>query len=157
MNLKNCFFILFILSFLIVGCRSSRSGSSHSDISMQYLRETNNNSVDIKNKLTRKLTAQDAQLRARVIEFYPLEPGDTTKHGSIKSITDLDFSSTSKVDSTVEERQLACNSDTTSEQLVGKKIEDTTYQIKHLPWYQPFIPYIVFALVVAGIYYFRRK
>lgn len=142
MNLKNSFFILFILSFLIVGCRSSRSGSSHSDISMQYLRETNNNSVDIKNKLTRKLTAQDAQLRARVIEFYPLEPGDTTKHGSIKSITDLDFSSASKVDSTVEERQLACNSDTTSEQLVGKKIEDTTYQIKHLPWYQPFIPYI---------------
>lgn len=159
MNLKYYFFffVLFTLSFLVAGCRSSRSGSSHSEVGIQYLKESKSNSADIKNKLTRKLIEQDAQLRARVIEFYPPNSEDTTKHGLVKSITDLDFSSASKADSTVEESQLTCNSDTTSEQLAGKKIDDTTYQIKHLPWYQPFIPYLVFALVVAGIYYFRKK
>lgn len=159
MNLKYYFFffVLFMLSFLIAGCRSSRSGSSHSEVDVQYLKEHKNNSVDFKTKLIRKLTEQDAQLQARVIEFYPPDSGDTAKHGPVKSITDLAFSSVSEVDSIVGERLLICSSDTTSERLVEKKIEDTTYQIKHIPWYQPFIPYLVFALVVACIYYFRKK
>ena len=159
MNLKNCFFfcVLFILSFLVAGCRSSRSGTSHSEVGMQYLKESKNNSVDLKNKLTRKSIEQDGRLRARVIEFYPPDSGDTTQRGPVKSITDLDFSSTSKVDSTVGERQLVCSSDTTSERLAGKKKDDATYQIKHMPWYQPFIPYLVLAFIAAIAYRFRKK
>lgn len=159
MNLK-CyffFFVLFILSFLVAGCRSSRSGSSHSEVDIQYLKENKHNSVDFKNKLTRKLIEQDAQLRARIIEFYPPNSKDTTRHGPVKSITDLDFSSTSKVDSTVGEKQLICSSDTASEQLIEIKKDDTTYQIKHIPWYQPFIPYLVLAFITVIFYHFRKK
>lgn len=157
MNLRDSFSVLFMLSFLIAGCRSSRSGSLHAEIETQYLKEVRNDSVDFKERLAHKLSEQDAKLRARVIEFYPLEPGDTAEHGPIKSITDLDFSSNFKSDSATEERHITCNSDTTSERLMDNKEEDSTYQIKKLPWYQPFIPYLVFAFIAAVIYYSRKK
>ncbi|WP_294617645.1 hypothetical protein [uncultured Bacteroides sp.] len=153
----NFFLVLLMLPLLAAGCRSSRSGSSHADASIQYLKETNSNSIDIRNRLTRKLAEQDARLRVRVIEYYPPEPADTTGHGPVKSVADLDFSVAAKAASTVEESRIACSSDTVSEHLAEKKTEDATYQIKHLPWYRPFIPYLVFALVAAGICYFRRK
>ena len=159
MNLK-CyffFFVLFILSFLVAGCRSSQSGSLHTEINTQYLKEKRSDSTGLKEKLVSKLAEQDAKLRMRVIEFYPLEPDDTSQCGSVKSIVDLDFTSTSKSDSTVEERQLTCRFDTASEQSMRVEKEDGTYDIKQMPWYQPFIPYLVFAFIIAVIYYFRRR
>lgn len=153
----NFFLVLFVLSLLAAGCRSSRSGSSHTDASMQYLKEANSNSVDIRNRLTRKLAEQDARLRVRVIEYYPPEPADTTGHGSVKSVADLDFSATAKAASTVGESRIACSSDTVSEHLAEEKMEDAAYQVKSQPWYEPFIPYLVLALLATIIYYFRRK
>lgn len=43
----NILIVLFIL-LLIVGCRSSRSGTSHSDIETNHLKETRTDSLDFK-------------------------------------------------------------------------------------------------------------
>lgn len=157
MRLIYCLFVLFMLSFLTAGCRSSRSGASHSEINAQYLRETRNDSVDFRERFARKLSEQEARLRGQVIEFYPPLPGDTAERGPIKSITDFDFSSTDISDSVVVDRHIACSSDTTSERLMGNKKEYGVYQIKPLPWYQPFIPYLVLAFIAVIIYYFRKR
>ena len=41
----NILIVLFIL-LLIVGCRSSRSGTSHSDVQTTHLKETRKDSID---------------------------------------------------------------------------------------------------------------
>lgn len=50
----NILIVLFIL-LLIVGCRSSRSGTSHSDIETNHLKETRTDSLDFKGKFARYL------------------------------------------------------------------------------------------------------
>lgn len=156
-TLKSIFFVLFMLSFPIVGCRSSRSGSSHSDTGIQYLKEARIDSIDFKNRFTRKLTGQDTRLSMQVIEFYPPTAGDTARHGSIKSVTNLGLSSSAKTDSAAGESRLSYSSDTISERLAVDHVEDATYQIKQIPWYRPFIPCLVLSLMAAAVYYFRRK
>ena len=156
MNLK-CFFFVLFLSFLIVGCRSSRSGTSHSEAETNYLKETRRDSIDYRKMFARYLAEQESRLRARVIEFYPPELGDTTNHGAVKSVTNFDFSFKSKSDSIIEEKQLTYHSDTTSMMGHQQKKEDTTYQIKQFPWYQPFLPYFIVAILALILYYFRKK
>lgn len=152
-----CFFFVSFLSILIVGCRSSRSGSSHSELEASSIKESRNDSTDFKEKFAQYLAEQESNLKVRVIRFYPPEPGDTTTHGAVESVTDIDLSSKIKSDSTVTERQLTVVSDTTFEQSYEKTEADTTYQIKPIPWYQPFVPYLVLAFIATIIYYLRRK
>lgn len=156
MNLKYSFFVLF-MSLLIVGCRSSRSGTSHSEIETDYLKTSRSDSIDFRERFAHYLSEQESNLHARIIEFYPPIPDDTASHGPVKSITDLDFSSKNKADSVIEEKQLTCSSDTTSIQAQEKKKEYATYQIKKIPWYQPFIPYLILAILATILYYFRKK
>lgn len=156
MNSKSLFFVLF-MSFLIVGCRSSRSGASHSEVATDYFNETRSDSTDFKEKFAHYLSEQESNLRARIIEFYPPEPGDTATHGPVKSITDLDLSSLNKTDSVVGEKRISFKSDTTSSRLQEIKKEDTTYKVKQMPWYEPFIPYFILAILAVILYYFRKK
>lgn len=152
-----CFFFVLFLPFLIAGCRSSRSGVSHSELETNYLKESRGDSIDFRKMFARYLAEQESRLRARVIEYYPPEPGDTANHGAVKSVTNLDFSSKSKSDSIIEEKQLTYHSDTTSLKGHQQKEENTTYKIKQLPWYQPFIPYFIVAILAVILYYFRKK
>ena len=87
----NILIVLFIL-LLIVGCRSSRSGTSHSDIETNHLKETRTDSLDFKRKFARYLHEQESDLIVRIVEFFPPEPGDTASHGPVKSVTDIDLS-----------------------------------------------------------------
>ena len=50
----NILIVLFIL-LLIVGCRSSRSGTSHSDVQTNHLKETRKDSIDFNAKFARYL------------------------------------------------------------------------------------------------------
>lgn len=152
----NILIVLFIL-LLIVGCRSLRSGTSHSDIETNHLKETRKDSIDFNAKFARYLHEQESNLAVRIVEYFPPEPGDTASHGPVKSVTDIDLSSKSKSDSTISQKQFIASSDTTSEQFHEIVKAETTYQVKAQPWYEPFIPYLVLALLATIIYYFRRK
>ncbi|WP_044271610.1 hypothetical protein [Bacteroides timonensis] len=152
----NILIVLFTL-LLIVGCRSSRSGTSHSDIETNHLKETRTDSLDFKGKFARYLHEQESDLTVRIVEFFPPEPGDTASHGPVKSVTDIDLSSKSKSDSTINETQLTLTCDTTSEQFHETETVDTTYQVKQVPWYQPFLPYLVLIFLATLIHYLRRK
>lgn len=152
----NILIVLFIL-LLIVGCRSSRSGTSRSDIKTDHLKETRKDSIDFNAKFARYLREQESDLSVRIVEYFPPEPGDTASHGPVKSVTDIGLSSKSKSDSTINQKQFIASSDTTSEQSHEIVKAETTYQVKAQPWYEPFIPYLVLILLVTIIYYFRRK
>ncbi len=152
----NILIVLFIL-LLIVGCRSSRSGTSHSDIETNHLKETRKDSIDFNAKFASYLQEQESNLIVRIVEFFPPEAGDTASHGPVKSVTDIDLSSKSKSDSTINHKQFTASSDTTSEQSHEIVKAETTYQVKAQPWYEPFIPYLVLILLATIIYYFRRK
>lgn len=156
MNLKSFFFVLF-MSFLVVGCRSSRSGSSSSQLETSTLIETRSDSTDFKEKFSHYLSEQESSLKLRVVEFYPPLPGDTAKHGPIKSITDIEQSVKDKSDSLIGEKHLTITTDTTTNKTTTKSKEISTYQVEPVPWYKPFIPYIAFALLFTIIYYIRRK
>lgn len=152
----NILIVLFIL-LLIVGCRSSRSGTSHSDVQTNHLKETRKDSIDFNAKFARYLHEQESNLAVRIVEYFPPEPGDTASHGPVKSVTDIDLSSKSKSDSTISQKQFIASSDTTSEQSHEIVKAETTYQVKVQSWYEPFIPYLVLILLATIIYYFRRK
>ena len=139
----NILIVLFML-LLIVGCRSSRSGTSHSDIETNHLKETRTDSLDFKGKFARYLHEQESDLTVRIVEFFPPKPGDTASHGPVKSVTDIDLSSKSKSDSIINETQLTLTC-------------DTTYQVKQVPWYHPFLPYLVLIFLATLIHYLRRK
>lgn len=51
---SNILIVLFML-FLVVGCRSSRSGTSHSDIETNHLKETRKDSIDFNAMFARYL------------------------------------------------------------------------------------------------------
>lgn len=152
----NIFIVLFIL-LLVVGCRSSRSGTSRSDIETDHLKETRRDSIDFNAKFARYLHEQESNLAVRIVEYFPPEPGDTASHGPVKSVTDIGLFSKSKSDSTINQKQITASSDTTSEQSHEMVEAETTYQVKSPPWYEPFIPYLVLTLLATIIYYFRRK
>ena len=152
----NILIVLFIL-LLVVGCRSSRSGTSHSDIETNHLKETRKDSIDFNAKFASYLHEQESNLAVRIVEFFPPEPGDTASHGPVKSVTNIDLSSKNKSDSTIHQKQFTASSDTVSEQSHEIVKTETTYQVKSPPWYEPFIPYLVLALLATIIYYFRRK
>lgn len=154
-SFRNLFVVVFIL-LLVVGCGSSRSGTSHSNIETNHLKETRSDSVDFKEKFAHYLNEKESNLSVRIVEFYPPEPGDTQPHGSIKSVTDLDLSSKNKSDSTIKQKQITISSETISEKTNEKTVVDTTYQVQSTPWYQPFIPYLVFVLIASLIYCLRR-
>lgn len=156
MSFKSFFFVLF-LSLLVVGCRSSRSGTSSSQLETSTLIETRSDSTDFKEKFTRYLSGQESSLKLRVIEFYPPEAGDTAKHGPVKSITDIEQSVKDSSDSLIGEKHLTIRADTTTGKTTIESKETSTYQVEPVPWYEPFIPYIAFAILFAAIYYFRRK
>lgn len=153
---SNILIVLFML-FLVVGCRSSRSGTSHSDIETIHLKETRKDSIDFNAKFASYLHKQESNLAVRIVEYFPPEPGDTASHGPVKSVTDIDLSSKSKSDSIINETQLTLTCDTTSEQFHETETVDTTYQVKQVPWYQPFLPYLVLIFLTTLIHYFRRK
>lgn len=153
---RNFFFILFF-SFLIVGCRSSRSGASHSELETIDLQEFRHDSTDFKKKFARYLSEQESNFKVQVVEYFPPEPGDSSTHGAVKSITNIDLSSTSKSDSTILEKQITATSDTTSRNSHIKETENSTYKIKQTPWYEPFIPYLVLSFLATLIYYIHRK
>lgn len=153
---SNILIVLFML-FLVVGCRSSRSGTSHSDIETNHLKETRKDSIDFNAMFARYLHEQESNLAIRIVEFFPPEPDDTASHGPVKSVTDIDLSSKSKSDSTINQKQFTTSSDTTSEHSHEIVKTETTYQVKSQPWYEPFIPYLVLIFLATIIYYFRRK
>lgn len=155
-SVHNILIVLFIL-LLIVGCRSSRSGTSHSDVQTTHLKETWKDSIDFNAKFARYLHEQESNLAVRIVEYFPPETGDTASHGPVKSVTDIDLSSKSKSDSTISQKQFIASSDTTSEQSHEIAKAETTYQVKAQSWYEPFIPYLVLILLATIIYYFRRK
>nr|DAJ56292.1 MAG TPA: hypothetical protein [Caudoviricetes sp.] len=153
----NCLLSILFISFLVVGCRSSRSGSSHSELEITDLQESRHDSTDFKSKFARYLSEQKSNFKVQVVEYFPPEPGDSSIHGAVKSITNIDLSSTSKSDSTISEKQITATSDTTSRNSYMKEKENSTYKIKQTPWYEPFIPYLVLGFLGTVIYYLRRK
>lgn len=157
MNFVHNIFVLLFILLLVVGCRSSRSGISRSDIETDHLKETRKDSIDFNAKFARYLHEQESDLAVRIVEYFPPEPGDTASHGPVKSVTNIGLSSKIKSDSTVNQKQFTASSDTTSEQSHEMVETETAYQVKSQPWYEPFIPYLVLALLTTIIYYFRRK
>ncbi len=153
----NCLLSILFISFLVVGCRSSRSGSSHSELEITDLQESRHDSTDFKSKFARYLSEKQSHFTAQITEYFPPEPGDSAAHGAVKSVTNIDLSSTSKSDSAVSKKQITNTSDTTSRDTHKQEVQNTTYQVKQAPWYEPFIPYFVLGLLFTVIYYLRRK
>lgn len=149
--------VSFLILPLCVGCRSSRTGSSHTTTESDELSQSHHDSINFTEKFARYLQKQESNLTLRVVKYYPPIPGDTSSHGTIESITDLDFTAKLNSDSSLTEKSLTATSDTTSNQSKKKEEVQTTLSVKPIPWYEPFIPYIAFALLIAIFYYFRRK
>lgn len=149
--------VLFLILPLCVGCRSLRTRSSHTTTESDELFQSRNDSINFTEKFARYLQEQESNLTLRVVKYYPPAPDDTASHGAIESITDLDFTSKSNSDSAITEKSLTAITDTTSTQSKQKEEVKTTLSVKSLPWYEPFIPYIAFALLAAIFYHFRRK
>ena len=149
--------VLFLILSLCVGCRSSRTGSSHTTTESEELTQSHHDSINFTEKFTRYLQEQESNLTLRVVKYYPPIPGDTSSHGAIESVTDLDFTAKSNSDSSFTEKSLTVTSDTTFNQSEKKEEVQTTLSVKPMPWYEPFIPYIAFALLITIFYYFRRK
>lgn len=150
-------FLILLFILLCAGCRSSRTGSSHTTTESDELFQSRHDSTNFTEKFARYLQEQESNLTLRVVKYYPPAPDDTASHGAIESITDLDFTSKSNSDSAITEKSLTAITDTTSTQSKQKEEVKTTLSVKSLPWYEPFIPYIAFALLAAIFYYFRRK
>lgn len=136
---SNILIVLFML-FLVVGCRSSRSGIAHSDIETNHLKETRKDSIDFNAMFARYLHEQESNLAVRIVEYFPPEPDDTASHGPVKSVTDIDLSSKSKSDSTKQPETVYHQ----FRYYLGASHEivktETTYQVKSQPWYEPSFP-----------------
>lgn len=150
-------FLILLFILLCAGCRSSRTGSSHTTTESDELFQFRHDSTNFTEKFARYLQEQESNLAIRVVKYYKPAPDDTASHGAIESITDIDFTSKSNSDSAFTEKSLTAITDTTSTQSKQKEEVKTTLSVKSLPWYEPFIPYIAFALLAAIFYYFRRK
>jgi hypothetical protein len=145
---------MLVISILVVGCRSSRSGTSHSELDTNTIVEAGSDSVDFRKKFAHYLSQQESNLKLRIIEYYP---GDTANHGAVKSMTEIDLSHKTNSDSIIKEQQVTVISDTASINNKTRIAEENIYKIKQHSWYEPFIPYLGLALLGYFIYRIRRK
>lgn len=154
------FFLLIILSLTLVlfaGCRTSKSGSYHTDIDIHEVQSSRSDSVDFREKFARYLHEEESDLKMQIVEYYPPEPGDTASKGAVKRVLDLDYKSKSNNDSAINVSHLTITSDTTNRQLDHAEVTDGSYKLKKAAWYEPFIPYLIFFLIFIFLYFFRKE
>ena len=151
----NIFVLLFIL-LLVVGCRSSRSGTSRSDIETDHLKETRKDSIDFNAKFA--ATCMSKNLTSR--PDRGVLPSGTWWHGFTR------FGQISNRYWSIFQKQVRFHNQSETDYCqfryylgaIPWMVEaETIYQVKSPPWYEPFIPYLVLTFLATIIYYFRRK
>ena len=139
---------------LCVGCRSSRTGFSktnidtHTSLSRLEVRD-----IDRTSLIDFTYLKTDS-LRIHIIEYYPPAPEDTSLHGPVKSETDIYYGSMTDIDSsTVVNEKIEETVEEDKDTNISHQEEIRT-EVKQIPFYSEWQFKVILILVILVIIYF---
>ena len=145
--------LFFFLSVLCVSCRSSRTGAlsvkeNISTVSLQGYERT----ID-REELINTLSIKRDSLHIRIIEYYPIEKGDTAAHGSIRSETEIRYSATDTTTKIIASNESIHETDSTTVKQETNKSTHQETKTSSRPWFDSWEFYLTAAIVIIIIVY----
>lgn len=142
---------LFFFSVLCVSCRSSRTGTLSTTENIHTARLEVYERLTDRDELLQMLSIKRDSLYIRIIEYYPVEKGDTATHGSVRSETEIHYSAIDSTSKTVKTNEHIQESDSVSvKQDVDKSLnQETTITVR--PWFDNWQFYLAGAVVILII------